>query len=173
MKNSALKIMCKVLKMAFALVLLPFYFFVWCFYIIGAGLMDFKNFSRDFIGSLTDPDYVPFIGLGGFYALKGYRLKALEAEVAEKSDDALKYWKKCSCFYDTFAMCKVASYSLYGDDEEQSRKEASEWYAIAASFGNAEAEEEYMNISGTALDDQQKRWLRKNFIKNRKHYLKD
>lgn len=173
MKNSILKIMCAVLKMALALVLLPFYLVMWCFYIIGIGLIDFKNFSKDFIGSLTDPDYVPPIGLGGFYALKGYRLKALEAESAGNSDDALKYWKKCACFYDSFAMCKVASYTLYGEDEEQCRKKASEWYAAAASFGNEEAEKEYKNITGVPLDDKQKRWIRKNFINNRRHYLAD
>ena len=59
------------------------------------------------------------------------------------------------------------------EDEESSQKLASEWYAVAASFGSAEGESGYSRITSVFLTDDEKRWLRRNYIRSRKHCLRD
>lgn len=57
------------------------------------------------------------------------------------------------------------------DDDEADQKIVSQWYAVAASFGNDAAEKRYTDITGSTLSDKEKRWIRNDFIKYRKTYL--
>ena len=81
---------------------------------------------------------------------------------------------------DTDAMIKVAECAESGDfdedyseeNEEDLRKLALQWYAVAASFGNSKAEKEYEFKTGYKISDDEKIWFRKNFIKSRSYLCK-
>ena len=159
-----------------AMVLLPFYAVAWIFHGVGAALRDFREFAGDFVKSLTDPEHTPSIGLKGFYALRECRQKAYRAEVEDEYDEALENWKKCAFYFDTDAMVRLAEHYQYGADgenEESYLKRASEWYAVAASFGSAKGESGYAELTSVFLTDDEKKWLRTNYIKNRKQCLRD
>ena len=159
-----------------ACVLLPFYAVAWIFHGVVAALRDFREFAGEFVKSLTDPDHTPSIGLKGFYALRECRQKAYRAEAEYDDEEALENWKKCAFYFDTDAMVRLARHYQYGwddEDEESGRKRASEWYAVAASFGSAEGESGYAELTSVFLTDDEKKWLRRNYIKNRKYCLRD
>lgn len=159
-----------------ACVLLPFYAVAWIFHGVVAALRDFREFAGDFVKSLTDPDHTPSIGLKGFYELRECRWKAYRAEAEYDDEEALENWEKCAFYYDTEAMLRVGAHyesSWDDEDEESSQKLASEWYAVAASFGSAEGESGYSRITSVFLTDDEKKWLRRNYIRSRKHCLRD
>ena len=160
-----------------ALVLLPFYAAAWILYGVAAALRDFREFAGDFVKSLADPDHVPPIGLRGFYTLKECRRKAYQAEAEGDSEEAAKNWEKCADYYDTEAMLRVGAHYEYSSDDdgdgESGRKRAYEWYAVAASFGNAEGDSKYSGVTSLRLDENEKRWVRKQFIASRKSCLRD
>ena len=159
-----------------ACALLPFYAVAWIFHGVAAALRDFREFAGDFVKSLTDPEHAPSIGLKGFYELRECRRKAYRAEAEYDDQEALENWKKCAFYFDTDAMLKLAEhYRLSGDDESDgnNRTRASEWYAVAASFGNTKGESGYVGMTGGFLADGEKQWLRRNYIKNRKQCLRD
>ena len=159
-----------------ACVLLPFYAAAWILYGAAAALRDFREFAGDFVKSLTDPDHLPSLGLRGFYTLKNCRQKAYQAVAEDDVEEAVKNWKQCASCFDTDAMLALAGhYESPADDEdaESSRKRACEWYALAACFGRKEGEWGYTGITKVLLDEKEKRWLRKQFIRNRKACLED
>ena len=159
-----------------ACVLLPFWAVVWILHGVVAALRDFREFAGEFVKSFADPDHVPPIGLKGFYTLKECRQKAYQAEAEYDYEEAAKNWEKCAFYYDTEAMLRVGAHyesSWDDEDEESSQKLASEWYAVAASFGSAEGESGYSRITSVFLTDDEKKWLRRNYIRSRKHCLRD
>ena len=162
----------KICGYAGAVLLLPLLAVLWIIYGLGRMVLEFCEFAGDFIRSLTDPDYVPPIGLAGFYARRDCGMKALQAESNGRFDEARKYWKKCAAFYDTRAMVKTAEYYGQADDPAE-RKMASEWYAYAASFGDTKAEARYQELTGQALSAKEKQQVKQDFIKNRRNYLLD
>ena len=163
-----------------AAVTFPFWLLLWMGYIIFANLKDFWTFFRNFTRRFRTPGNPPFIGLSGFYALKKYSREALQAEADRDSQTAAAAWKKCALLYDTDAMIKVAEYAASGDfdedyseeNEEDLRKLAVQWYAVAAIFGNSKAEKEYEFKTGYKISDDEKIWFRKNFIKSQSYLCK-
>ena len=172
MANCVSKIFRTLLGGLAALLLLPIYFGGWIVYGIVLCVRDFRAFASDFIRSMADADYLPLIGLSGCWTLQANHRKAVEADAEERYEEALMHWKKCACFFDRHAMVKVAEHlELSSDDEENAQKAAAEWYALAAAFGNAAAEEKYTSITGVTLEEKEKQWIRRSFIKYRKKYF--
>ena len=167
-----MKMFRKIIGFAGACLLLPFLAVLWIIYGLVRIFQEFCEFAGDFIRSLTDPDYVPPIGLAGFYAMRDFGMKALQAESDGRFEDARKYWKKCAAFYDTRAMVKTAGYYERAEDPAD-RKQASEWYVYAASFGDTNGEAKYQELTGKTLSGKEKQQAKQTFIINRKKYLQD
>ncbi len=162
----------KIIGFAGAILLMPFLAVLWIIYGLGRMVQEFCDFAGDFIRSLTDPEYVPPIGLAGFYAMRDCGMKALQAESDGRFDEARKYWKKCAAFYDTRAMVKTAEYCVR-EEGRAGRQQASEWYACAAGFGDTKAEARYRELTGKELSGKERQQARQTFIMNRKKYLQD
>lgn len=163
----------KIFGAMLAVFILPFYLLLWIFQGILTGLQDFCEFFQDFFRSMTDPDYIPPIGLRGFYALKGCRQAAFQAEAEGDYEKAALLWKKCALLYDTDAMIRVGKNIIAEADSCESEQDdrevcqrAAEWYAVAASFGNSAAESEYEHITGHKISADEKAWFRRNFKKS-------
>ena len=172
MKNFYKSFIAPIFCAIIASVMFPFWLLLWMGYIIFANLKDFWIFFCDFTRSLRTPGNPPFVGLSGFYALKKYSREALQAEADYDSQTAAAAWKKCALLYDTDAMIKTAEYAASGDFEEDLRELAVQWYAVAASFGNSEAEREYELKTSHKISEDEKIWFRKNFIKSRSYLCK-
>ena len=91
------------------------------------------------------------------------------AEAAGNEAEAVKYRKKGAFLFDPFAMLGLARHYEHAGDGKQ----AAEWYALAASFDNAEGEARYADLTGLSLDRKEKRRLRKDFIYGRRFSLRD
>ena len=170
MKEKTEKVLQAVLGGFLTLLLLPFY-------AAGAVICGMALFLREFWDSfakalvcrVVDPDYVPPVGMGGFYAMQCYARKAVLAEADGNEEEAVKYRKKGAFLFDPFAMTGLARhYERTGDE-----KQAAEWYALAASFDNAEGAARYAELTGLTLDRKEKRRLRRDFIYDRRFSLKD
>lgn len=161
-------------------VLFPFYLTAWILCTVIISMRDFRIFFIDFAKSIIDSKHTPIIGLSGYYALNTYRKAALQAEIDDDIETAAAYWELCALLYDTDAMLKIADYTvnkedLDDDSEEECRdaeKLAIQWYAIAASFNNTEAESLYESAIGQKISAEEKAWFRRNFIKERRNLYK-
>ena len=170
MKEKAEKILRAVPGGLLALALLPIY--AVGAVICGAALLlreFWESFAKDLVLSVVDPDYVPPIGMGGCYATQCYAREAVRAEAAGNEAEAVKYRKKGAFLFDPFAMLGLARHYEHAGDGKQ----AAEWYALAASFDNAEGEARYADLTGLSLDRKEKRRLRKDFIYGRRFSLRD
>ena len=153
-----------------ALILLPVWAAMMVFYGAALFLREFwDSFAGDLVCGAVDPDYVPPVGMGGFYAMECCARKAVLAEADGNEEAAVKYRKKGAFFFDPFAMTGLARhYERAGDG-----KQAAEWYALAASFDNAEGAARYAELTGLTLDRKEKRRLRREFIYDRRFSLRD
>ena len=150
-----------------AVVIFPFYLAGWLIYGIAIVCRDFWCFAGNFIESM-EPDYIPPIGLGGFYCLCRYRKAAMNAVAENNYDKAVEYWKKCANYYDSESMYQLARYyETQNDEGRNSSALALEWYALSASFQNWHADVKYQELTGSLLDKEEKRKIRKNFLYNR------
>lgn len=170
MKEKVEKVLQAVLKGLLALLLLPFYAVGAVIYGVALFLREFWNsFAKDLVCSVVDPDYVPPIGLGGFWAMQCCARKAVQAEADGNEEEAVKYRKKGAFFFDPLAMLGLARhYERIGDE-----KQSAEWYALAASFDSPEGAARYAGLTGRTLDKREKRRLRRDFIYDRRFSLRD
>ena len=173
MKNSNKNIVRKIVGFIGFLLAAPFLFVLWVVFCMAGFIRDFLDFSRDFFDSMTDPEYVPPIGFSGFCALQAYGRKAVQAEAKLNRAEALRYWKKCAALYETNAMLHIASYYENPENGSPDLKLASDFYALAASFGNPEAKKQYALLSGHELTDRERDLVREVFFKNRRTWLQD
>ena len=152
------------------LLLLPFYAAGAVIWGVALFLREFwDSFAGDLVCRVVDPDYVPPIGMGGFYAAQCCAREAVRAEAEGNEEAAVKYRKKGAFLFDPFAMTGLARhYERTGDE-----KQAAEWYALAASFDSPEGAARYADLTGLTLDRKEKRRLRKDFIYDRRFSLKD
>ena len=152
------------------LLLLPFYAAGAVICGVGLFLREFwDSFARDLVCRVVDPDYVPPVGMGGFYAMECCARKAVLAEAEGNEEEAVKYRKKGAFLFDPFAMTGLARhYERIGDE-----KQSAEWYALAASFDSPEGAARYAELTGLTLDKRKKRRLRRDFIYDRRFSLKD
>ena len=127
------------------------------------------SFARDLVCSVVDPDYVPPVGMGGFYAAQCCAREAVRAEADGNEAEAVKYRKKGAFLFDSFAMLGLARHYEHAGDGKQ----AAEWYAFAASFDSPEGEARYAELTGLTLDKREKRRLRRDFIYDRRFSLRD
>ena len=153
------------------LVALPFLFVFWIVFCIAGSVRNFLDFCRDFIDSLTNPEYVPPIGFSGFCALQAYWREASRAEAKQNRAEALKYWKKCAALYETNAMLHAASYYENPETGSPDLKTASDFYALAASYGDPKAKAKYQLLAGHELTDRERELVREVFVKNRRTWL--
>lgn len=151
----------------------PIFFVLWIILCIADPVRSFLDFFRDLFDSLTDPEYIPPIGYSNFCALQAYWRKAVEAEAKPDRAEALKYWKKCAALYDTNAMLHVASYYENPENGSPDPKTASDFHALAASFGNPEAKKQYALLTGHELTDPERDRVREFFAQNRRAWLQD
>jgi|GEM_PF-2144230 len=170
MKEKAGKVFRAVPGGLLALLLLPLY--AAGAVICGAVLLlreFWDSFAKDLVCGAVDPDYVPPIGMGGFYAAQCCAREAVRAEADGNEAEAVKYRKKGAFLFDPFALLGLARhYERAGDG-----KQAAEWYAFAASFDSAEGEARYAELTGLTLDKREKRRLRRDFIYDRRFSLRD
>ena len=170
MREKMEKVLQAVLGGLLTLLLLPFYAAGAVIWGVALFLREFWNsFAGDLVHSVVDPDYVPPVGMGGFYAMECCARKAVLAEADGTEEEAVKYRKKGAFLFDPFAMTGLARhYERTGDE-----KQAAEWYALAASFDSPEGAARYAELTGLTLDRKEKRRLRRDFIYDRRFSLKD
>lgn len=170
MKEKMEKVLQAVTGGLLTLLLLPLYAAGAVVWGVGLFLREFwDSFAKDLVCSVVDPDYVPPIGMGGSYAMECCARKAVLAEADGNEEAAVKYRKKGAFLFDPFAMTGLARhYERTGD-----KKQAAEWYALAASFDSPEGAARYAELTGLTLDKREKRRLRRDFIYDRRFSLRD
>ena len=167
MKTSNGTTLGKIIRFAGGVLMLPFLIVLWIFYIIARGVGDFLDFSSEFFKSPDD------LGLGGFWAMQAYGREAARAEAEGNKMEALKYWKKCAAHCNTNAMLQVARHYEDPESGTPDLKQAAELYALAASYGNAEAEAKYVSLTGHELTGREKKRVQKDFPELQRVWLKD
>lgn len=166
MKTSNKTTLGKIIGFAGWLLMLPFLIVLWTGYTLVRAVQDFLDFSGEFFKSPDD------FGLGGFWAMQAYWREASRAEAEGNKMEALKYWKKCAAHCDTNAMLQVARHYEDPGSGTTDLKQAADLYALAASYGNAEAEAKYVSLTGHELTGREKKRVQKDFPELQREWLK-
>ena len=173
MKNTFRKMLRIISGFIVFLLAFPFLLVLQVIGLLVESIQDILSFSWDFLKSQTDPEYVPPIGVGGFYALQCYWKKACRAEKDQKKDEALKYWKKCAALYNVEAMLQAARHYEAPGSGMPDLKRASDFYALAGSYGSPTGEAKYVSLTGQELSDQEKKRVQEDFIRTRRTWLQE